>query len=132
MSAWTERNFVVQGYCLSPRERQALRWGLRWARRHPFDLIWNRALRKLLGAAEVPLNPTPRRHGFKLGTVWLLAVGALFAVGQGTAALILGAMLAGACGLLTATNFCPPSTLLSVWWRWRGIPRSAPEAGSSN
>jgi Domain of unknown function (DUF4395) len=90
-----------------------------WTPRHPFDLIWNRGLRHLTGAPELPPNPTPRRHAFKLATVWLLAVGLLFAFGQTTAALILGAVLVGVCGLVTTTNFCVPSTLLGIWWRRR-------------
>jgi hypothetical protein len=91
-----------------------------WTRRHPFDLIWNHGLRHLSGAPELPPNPTPRRHAFKLGTIWLLAVGLLFAFGQATAALILGGVLVSVCGLVTVTNFCIPSTLLSIWGRWRG------------
>ena len=93
-----------------------------WTPRHPFDLIWNRGLRHLTGAPELPPNPTPRRHAFKLGTIWLLAVGLLFAFGQPTAALILGSILVSVCGVVTFTNFCIPSTLLSIWWRWRGTP----------
>jgi Domain of unknown function (DUF4395) len=101
-----------------------------WTRRHPFDLIWNHGLRYMSGAPELPPNPMPRRHGFKVGTAWLSAVGLLLAVGQTTAALILGVMLLGACGLLTATNLCLPSTLLSLWDRRRsGIaPTGATEA----
>jgi hypothetical protein len=91
-----------------------------WTRRHPFDLIWNHGLRHLSGAPELPPNPTRRRHAFKLATVWLLAVGLLFAVGQPTAALILGAVLVGVCSLVTVTNFCVPSTLLGIWQRRRG------------
>jgi hypothetical protein len=93
-----------------------------WTRRHPFDQIWNHGLRRPTGAPELPPNPTPRRHAFKLGTVWLLAVGVLFAVGQPTAALALGGVLVAVCGLVTVTNYCIPSTLLSIWWRWRGEP----------
>lgn len=93
-----------------------------WSRRHPFDVIWNRGLRHLTGGPELPPNPTPRRHAFKLGTVMLLAIGLLFAFGQPTAALILGAILLPVCGLVTVTNFCIPSTLLGFWWRWRGKP----------
>lgn len=92
-----------------------------WTPRHPFDLIWNHGLRHLSGAPELPPNPTPRRHAFKLATVWLLAVGLLFAAGQATIALILGVMLVGVCALVTTTNFCVPSTLLGIWWRRRGI-----------
>ena len=91
-----------------------------WTARHPFDLLWNHGLRHLSGAPELPPNPTPRRHAFKLATVWLLAVGVLFAVGQETAALALGIVLVGVCGLVTATGFCIPSTLLGAWSRRRG------------
>ena len=88
-----------------------------WTARHPFDLIWNHGLRHLTGAPPLPANPTPRRHAFKLATVWLLAVGVLFAAGQATAALVLGGILIAVCGLVTTTNFCVPSTLLGVWHR---------------
>ncbi|MFN2616117.1 MAG: DUF4395 family protein [Thermoleophilaceae bacterium] len=90
-----------------------------WTPRHPFDLIWNHGLRSLSGAPELPPNPTPRRHAFKLATVWLLAVGLLFAAGQMTAGLILGAILVSVCALVTITNFCVPSTLLGIWSRRR-------------
>lgn len=91
-----------------------------WTPRHPFDLIWNLGLRRLVGRPELPPNPTPRRHAFKLATIWLLAVGVLFAVGESTAALVLGGVLVAVCGLVTTANFCVPSTLLATWWRWRG------------
>ena len=99
-----------------------------WTQRHPFDLIWNYGIRHLSGAPELPPNPTPRRHAFKLATVWLLVVGLLFAFGLTTAGLVLGAVLVGVCGLVTTTNFCVPSTLLGIWWRRRGtgIPTTQP------
>lgn len=93
-----------------------------WTRRHPFDLIWNHGLRHLSRAPELPPNPPRRRHSFKLATVWLLAVGLLFALGQATAALVLGAVLVAVCGLVTATSFCVLSTLLELWERRRGRP----------
>jgi hypothetical protein len=93
-----------------------------WTKRHPFDQIWNHGVRHLSCAPALPPNPTPRRHGFKVGTVWLLLVGVLLAIGLTTVALLLGVMLLAACGLLTVTNFCIPSTLLGIWWRRRGTP----------
>jgi hypothetical protein len=87
--------------------------------RHPFDLLWNHGLRHLAGAPELPPNPPRRRHAFKLATVWLLALAALFAAGHDTAALSLGAVLVGVCGLVTVTNFCVPSTLFAWWQRRR-------------
>src|SRR5947208_7691647 len=79
-----------------------------WTGRHPFDLIWNHGLRHLTNAPELPPNAKPRRHSFKLATVWLLAVGVLFGLGHATAALVLGTVLVGVCGLVTSTNFCVP------------------------
>ena len=84
-----------------------------WTPRHPFDLIWNRGLRHLAGTPELPSNPVRRRHAFKLATVWLAAVAALFAIDAATAALVLGGVLVAVCALVTATNFCIPSTLLA-------------------
>jgi hypothetical protein len=85
-----------------------------FARRHPFDHIWNRGLRHLVDAPEVPENPQRRRHAFKFGAASLSAVAALFAAGQETIALPLGVALLSACALVTATNFCVPSTLLAL------------------
>lgn len=91
-----------------------------WTQRHPFDLIWNHGVGPALGAPPLPPNPARRRHAFKLATVWLFAVGLLFALGQPAAALALGLVLVAVCGLVTTTNFCVPSTLLSGLERWRG------------
>ena len=90
-----------------------------WTPRHPFDLVWNHGLRHMAGAPELPPNPAPRRHAFKLATVWLLAVGLLYAFGEATAAFVLGGILVAVCSLVTVTNFCIPSTLLDVWSRRR-------------
>lgn len=90
-----------------------------WTRRHPFDLVWNHGLRHLGGAPELPPNPAPRRHAFKLATFWLAGVGGLLAANITTAALVAGWMLIGVCGLVTVTNYCIPSTLLALWRRRR-------------
>jgi hypothetical protein len=82
--------------------------------RHPFDLLWNYGVRHAFAAPPLPRNPIRRRHAFKVGAAWLLAVAALLAAGLTTAALALGSVLLGACGIVTATNFCLPSFLLSA------------------
>jgi Domain of unknown function (DUF4395) len=84
-----------------------------WTSRHPFDYLWNQGLRHLTEAPELPPNPPRRRHAFKLATVWLAAVAALFAAGADTAALTSGGVLLAVCGLVTVTNFCIPSTMLA-------------------
>jgi hypothetical protein len=84
-----------------------------WSARHPFDYLWNHGIRHIVGAAELPPNPPRRRHSFKLATVWLAGVAALFAAEANTAALALGGVLVAVCGLVTITNFCIPSTMLA-------------------
>ena len=83
--------------------------------RHPFDYLWNHAVRPLTGGPGLPPNPARRRHAFKVATVWLLFVGALFALGAATVALALGGLLLGACAIVTATNLCLPSEVLASW-----------------
>lgn len=91
-----------------------------WTARHPFDYVWNAGVRQLVGGPALPPNPTRRRHAFKIGTVLLAGVAALFAVGATSAALALGVALVGACALVTVTNFCVPSTIIAAFERrWR-------------
>ena len=83
------------------------------AARHPFDHLWNRGLRRLVGGPVLPPNPKRRRDAFKVATVWLVVVGTLLAAGAATAALVLGGALVAACALVTATNLCLPSETLA-------------------
>jgi hypothetical protein len=92
-----------------------------FASRHPFDHLWNHAVRYLLGGPVLPPNPPRRRDAFKVGTVWLALAGTLFAAGATTVALALGGLLVAACGLVTATNLCPPSELFA-WLERRRTP----------
>lgn len=80
-----------------------------FAPRHPFDYVWNHAVRHVIGGPPLPPNPTRRRHSFKVATVWLAVVGALVTAGATTVALVLGGMLVAACATLTAANLCLPS-----------------------
>lgn len=77
--------------------------------RHPFDHVWNRGVRHVVGGPVLPVNPSRRRNAFKVGTVWLAIVGVLFVADQTTAGLVLGGMLVAACATVTATNLCLPS-----------------------
>lgn len=86
--------------------------------RHPFDHLWNYAVRHVMSAPKLPPSPTRRRHAFKVATAWLLVVGTLLAAGATTAALVLGGLLVAACATVTATNLCLPSEALA-WWERR-------------
>jgi Domain of unknown function (DUF4395) len=100
-----------------------------WTWRHPFDLNLESRSPPPEWGAQAPSQSDPKRQAFKLGTVWLLAVGLLFAFGQPIPALILGVVLVAVCSLVTITNFCIPSTLLAAWWRWHGTPTPTTQPG---
>jgi hypothetical protein len=85
--------------------------------RHPFDHLWNHGVRHVAGGPPLPSNPARRRHAFKLATVWLAAVGTLFASRVMTAGVLLGGLLVAACAIVTATNLCLPSEALALWER---------------
>lgn len=86
-----------------------------FSRRHPFDHLWNHAVRHILRAPQVPPSPPRRRHAFKLATAWLVCVAALIGAGLTAAALVLGAALLAACAAVTAFNLCIPSILMATW-----------------
>jgi hypothetical protein len=90
-----------------------------FAARHPFDYVWNRAARHLVGAPPLPPNPPRRRHAFKIATAWLLGVAVLFATGATTAGLVLGCMLVAACSAVTLFNLCLPSVAFELIDRYR-------------
>ena len=99
MAAWTHSNLETQGYCLSAVEARQLRVGLRFPTALCLALVVaGLALESaLLIALLVPIG----------------AVAILFAAGAGTTALVLGGVLVAVCSLVTATNFCIPSTMLA-------------------
>jgi Domain of unknown function (DUF4395) len=87
--------------------------------RHPFDHVWNHAVRHVVGGPPLPVNPPRRRDAFKVATAWLLAVGTLLALGAATLALVLGGLLVAACAAVTALNLCLPSVAFAWWERHR-------------
>lgn len=93
-----------------------------FAARHPFDHLWNRGVRHVVGGPVLPPNPRRRRDAFKVATVWLALVGALLAAGAATIALVLGGLLVAACATVTATNLCLPSETFA-WLQRRRASR---------
>jgi len=92
--------------------------------RHPFDHLWNRVVRHVVGGPALPFNPPRRRHAFKVATVWLVSVGALISTGATTAGLLFGGLLVAACGAVTVANLCIPSEVFA-WWERRTARRTS-------
>jgi hypothetical protein len=96
--------------------------------RHPFDHVWNRAVRHVVGGPGLPPNPPRRRQAFRVATVWAALVGVLLAVGATVAAIVLGGMLIAACAAVTVANLCLPSEALA-WWERRAAAKVSAPAG---
>jgi hypothetical protein len=90
-----------------------------FAPRHPFDYVWNHAVRHVVSGPPLTPNPRRRRDAFKVATAWLAVVAVLFAAGANTPALVMGGLLVAACTIVTVTNLCLPSELFSRWERVR-------------
>ena len=105
--SWTAANLGTQGYRLTAAEARALRVGLRFPTALCLLLV---VIALLLQSVVLVALLVP-----------VAAVAALLAADATTAALVLGGVLVAVCGLVTATNFCIPSTLLS-WIEARRRP----------
>lgn len=84
---------------------------------HPFDYVWNHGVRRLTNGLPVPPTARGRRFGFRVATVWLLAVGVLLAAGATTAGVAAGGLLLVVCAPFTLLNLCIPSVALGWWER---------------
>jgi len=87
--------------------------------KHPFDLIWDRGLRRLSGRPSLPPTPPPRRFACQVASVWLVALAAAHLAGAHTLGLVLGVPLLLVATVVTTTNWCVPSLVYGVLGRWR-------------
>jgi hypothetical protein len=88
--------------------------------KHPFDYLYDAALRPLLGGPSVPPSPPPRRFACQLATFWVAAIAVAFAVGAATFAWVLAIPLLAAAATVTTTNWCLPSLIYSLLHGGRG------------
>jgi hypothetical protein len=77
--------------------------------KHPFDYLYDAALRPLLGGPSVPPSPAPRRFSCQLASPWIAAIAVAFLAGSPTLAWVLATPLLLVATTVTATNWCLPS-----------------------
>jgi hypothetical protein len=95
---------------------------------HPFDHVYDVAVRPLLGGPRVPPSPAPRRFACRLATVWVTAIAVCFLLGAATIAWALAVPLLAAGATVSATNWCMPSFIYGLL---HGRPAAGRPAGSS-
>ena len=78
-------------------------------RGHPFDVLYNRALRHLLGTRPLPPYGAPRRFACGVATVWLAATAAAVGGGAATLGRARGAAFVSVALVPATIDFCIPS-----------------------
>jgi hypothetical protein len=87
--------------------------------KHPFDYLYDLAVRPLLGGPSVPPSPAPRRFACQMATPWIVAIAAAFIAGSSTVAWILALPLLVVGTVVTVTNWCLPSLIYGRLHRTR-------------
>jgi len=82
--------------------------------KHPFDYLYDVAVRPLLGGPSVPPSPPPRRFACQLAAFWVAAIAIAFAAGAGTLAWVLAVPLLLVAATVTTTNWCLPSLIYGL------------------
>jgi hypothetical protein len=85
--------------------------------KHPFDYVYDAALRPLLGGPSVPPSPAPRRFSCQMATPWIGAIAIAFLADAPTIAWILAAPLLVVAAANTTTNWCLPSLIYGLLHR---------------
>lgn len=83
---------------------------------HPFDLLYNHAIRYMTGTGPFPRRGTPARFACGMGSLMLVATGWAFHTGHTTAGLVIGGQLAVLASLVAITNICVPSILFRKFY----------------
>lgn len=82
--------------------------------KHPFDYVYDAALRPLLGGPGVPPSPAPRRFACQMATPWIAAIAVAFWAGAPTVAWALAVPLLLMAATVTITNWCLPSLIYGL------------------
>lgn len=99
---------------------------------HPFDVVYNRGVRHLLGRPPLPPTRAARRSACAVASIWLAATAWAFGAGADVLGYLLGGSLAGAAAVFTFAGFCIPSFLFNaLFGRDRACAVSLPAAARS-
>jgi hypothetical protein len=96
--------------------------------KHPFDYVYDFAVRPLLGGPRVPDGPEPRRFACQIASPWVAAIAVAFWAGAPVIAWVLAAPMLLVAAFVTATNWCLPSFVYGLLHRQ---PKDGRAASSS-
>jgi len=84
---------------------------------HPFDYIYNHLLRGMLNKPKLPPRSKQLKFTCVIATLWLFATTYLFYSGLTNAGYVLGGLLVAVAFIVSATDFCIPSTIYNFIFR---------------
>jgi hypothetical protein len=84
---------------------------------HPFDYIYNYALRGMLNKPKLPPRSKQLKFACVIATLWLIATTYLFYSGLTIAGYVLGGLLVAVAFIVSATDFCIPSMIYNYIFR---------------
>lgn len=82
--------------------------------KHPFDYVYDLAVRPLLGGPSVPPSPAPRRFACQLATPWIVGIAAAFQADLTAVAWVLAVPLLVVAATVMTTNWCLPSLMYGL------------------
>jgi hypothetical protein len=83
-------------------------------RAHPFDILYDRVVRRLTGSPKLPASPNRRRLVFAIAAVWLGATAAAFGTGHLLLGYVLGGMISVMIVPLATVHVCLVSEPLEL------------------
>jgi hypothetical protein len=86
---------------------------------HPFDLLYNHAVRHLTGTRALPHHGAQRRFACGVAAAWLAATGLAFHAGSPALGYVLGAAMTGAAVTVATTHLCFASVVYNRVFRPR-------------
>ena len=81
--------------------------GAAFASAHPLDLVYNHALRRILGGDALPEAPLARRGTYLVTAAFLLVAAVLFKMGALWPAYVVGALVVAEAGVVAFTGWSP-------------------------
>lgn len=87
--------------------------------KHPFDYLYDLALRPLLGGPSIPASPRQMRFACQLATPWITAIAVAFLAEAPTVAWVLAVPLLLTAAVVATTNWCLPSFIYGLLHRQR-------------
>jgi hypothetical protein len=82
--------------------------------KHPFDYVYDTALRPVLGGPSVPPSPPPRRFACQIAAPWTAAIAVALLESATTVAWVLAVPLLVVAAVNAATNWCLPSLIYGI------------------